>query len=76
MIGVRLPHELEDKMSSYIKKAKMTKSQFVKQAVSDYLRQHELRILHDEMTLKGRKEIKKGHGIPGEMVMRLLEKWS
>ena len=76
MIGVRLSEELENKMASYIKKAKINKSQFVKQAVSDYLRQYELRVMHDELTLQGRKEIKKGKGIPGKVVMRMLEEWS
>lgn len=76
MLGVRLSEELEAKMEKYIKAKKMTKSQFVKQAVSVFLREQELKVLHDDMTARGFKEIEKGQGIPGEVVFDLLGKWS
>lgn len=76
MLGVRLPEDIEEKLDQYVKRENITKSQFVKQAVSQFLRQDELRTMHHELTLQGFKEIKKGKGIPGAVVMRMMEKWS
>lgn len=76
MLGVRLSEDLEERMDHYVSKAKITKSQFVKKAVDAFLRLEELREEHDRLTLQGLKEIKKGQGIPGDVVMRMLSKWS
>jgi predicted transcriptional regulator len=76
MLGVRLSDELESKLEKYIKTNRMTKSQFVKQAVSLFLKQQELKDMHDEMTMRGLDEIDKGQGIPGNMVFDMLSKWS
>jgi predicted transcriptional regulator len=76
MLGVRLPEDLEERMDQYVSKTKMTKSQFVKKAVNAFLRIEELREEHDRLTLQGLKEIEGGQGVPGEVVMRMLDKWS
>ena len=76
MLAVRLSEELDDKIEKYIKAKKLTKSQLVKQAVSAFLREEELKAYHDERTMQGLKEIDRGKGIPGDVVFDLLSKWS
>ncbi|MBF0104443.1 MAG: CopG family transcriptional regulator [Deltaproteobacteria bacterium] len=76
MLGVRLSEELENKIAEHIKKTNITKSQFVKQAISFFLRQQELKNLHDERTAQGLREIKQGYGIPGTVIFEMLNKWN
>lgn len=76
MLAVRLSEELDDKLEKYVKTNKITKSQLVKQAVSAFLREEELKAYHDKLTLQGLAEIDRGKGIPGHVVFDLLKKWS
>lgn len=75
MLGVRISEDLENKIERYIKKKKMTKSQFVKEALNTYLRQEELKSWHDEMTMNGLKEIDEGKGISEKVVLNMLNRW-
>lgn len=75
MLGVRISEDLESRIEKFIKKKKITKSQFVKSALNEYLREEELRLWHDEKTLKGIKDCDEGRVVSKKSVLKMMASW-